>query len=87
MSELETDKALEQRQLKWRCRRGMRELDVLLTRFLDNHYANVHPTLQAQFKRLLEQEDDQLWDWLLGRTEPEDADLKAAVTAITSTKA
>ena len=62
----------------------MRELDVLLTRFLDNHYTTADAALQAQFKRLLDQEDDQLWDWLLGRSAPKDAGLKAAVTAVTS---
>ncbi|NND45899.1 MAG: succinate dehydrogenase assembly factor 2 family protein [Xanthomonadales bacterium] len=52
--------------LKWLCRRGMKELDVMLEAFLERHrdalVAGEYPLLE----KLLETEDDQLWDWLQG---------------------
>lgn len=72
----------EQRRLRWRCRRGMRELDVLLTAYLDVRYQHAPSKTQQDFAYLLEQEDDQLWDWLLGRSVPEEARLAAIVTEV-----
>jgi len=60
----------------------MRELDVLLTRYLDAHYHEALDQTRQDFAYLLEQEDDQLWDWLLGRTVPEEARLAAIVAKI-----
>lgn len=59
----------------------MRELDVLLSRWLDQRYAEAGPILQQAFTDLLACEDDQIWDWLLGRAEPP-TDLQALVTGI-----
>ncbi len=59
----------------------MRELDVLLTRWLDQRHAEAGPAMQQAFIDLLACEDDQLWDWLLGRAEPP-ANLQALVTGI-----
>ncbi len=70
------------RALRWRCRRGMRELDALLGAWLDRRWAQVDELLQQAFERLLEQEDDQLWDWLLGRTRPADLNLARIVDDI-----
>ena len=53
--------------LKWRCRRGVRELDILLTRFLDERYARVSSDDQASFLALLECQDPDIMDWLMGR--------------------
>ncbi len=70
------------RDLRWRCRRGMRELDVLLTRWLDDGWSASGEDLRQAFGALLECEDDQLWDWLLGRSEPQRPDLQRIVHAI-----
>lgn len=72
----------EQRRLRWRCRRGMRELDVLLTAYLDTCYEQAPAKTQQDFAYLLEQEDDQLWDWLLGRSVPEESRLAAIVAEV-----
>lgn len=52
--------------LRWKCRRGMRELDHLLlcwlSRFPDAGAAELHT-----FSQLLDAEDDALWAWLSGR--------------------
>ena len=69
----------EQRRLRWRCRRGMRELDQLLERYLDNAWPNAEPSERAAFERLLACEDDALWRWFLNHSHPEDPDLENAV--------
>ncbi|MEP6938290.1 MAG: succinate dehydrogenase assembly factor 2 [Rudaea sp.] len=52
--------------LRWRCRRGMRELDQLLEWYLDTRYAVAHETHKAAFVELLDQQDPDLWSWLSG---------------------
>ena len=78
------DTAAIPRALRWRCRRGMRELDALLTRWLEQAWSQSSPELRESFSRLLDSEDDQLWDWLLGRSAPEQPELQRIVDAIQS---
>jgi len=56
--------------LRWRCRRGMKELDVLLERFLDRHYCGASAEQQAAFARLIELPDPELAAYLLGDAVP-----------------
>ncbi len=57
--------------LRWRCRRGMRELDVLLLRYLERDWPAAAPAEQAAFRDLLERQDPEVNALLLGRLEPE----------------
>jgi len=66
---------LNEKQLVWRCRRGVRELDVLFDRFLKSDYPNLSDTEQADFQRLLEVQDPIIMDWLMGRYQAGDAGL------------
>ena len=61
--------------LKWGCRRGMLELDVLLGNFLEKAYSELPDADKALFVRLLEQSDPELFDWLMGYAEPQDEGL------------
>ena len=61
--------------LRWRCRRGMRELDVLFVRFLDQRWARADDAERSLFLRLLDGEDDTLWRWVMGLERPDDKDL------------
>jgi len=70
------------RRLLWRCRRGMKELDVLLERFARPYLASAPLEQRRLLARLLETPDPDLADWLLGPgvcTDPELAPLVAAV--------
>ena len=72
----------ELRKLRWRCRRGMRELDQLLERWLDRQWRQ-SPTAQREvFLRLLDSEDDRLWRWFLGHEAPDDVEISALVDHI-----
>ena len=68
--------------LRWRCRRGMRELDQLLLRYLDREWESASDEQRAVFLRVLDSEDDKLWRWVMGRERPEDADVHALVRRI-----
>ena len=72
----------ELRKLRWRSRRGMRELDKLFTRFLDQHWAQSPEPERAVFRRLLDCEDDRLWRWFMGFEHADDAELDALVQRI-----
>lgn len=50
--------------LRWHCRRGMKELDVLLERFLHTHRQPLAAGRWPELETLLETEDDLLWNWL-----------------------
>ena len=50
--------------LQWHCRRGMKELDVLLERFLLTHRQPLAAGRWPELETLLETEDDLLWNWL-----------------------
>ena len=58
--------------IRWRCRRGMLENDLLLTRFLDARGAAIAEDEVAMLDTLLDLPDSDLWDLLSGRAEPED---------------
>ena len=52
-------------QLRWQCRRGMRELDALLTRYLDDRYAAAAEAEKRVFAEILELSDPELVRYLL----------------------
>ncbi|MDA3877545.1 MAG: succinate dehydrogenase assembly factor 2 [Halothiobacillus sp.] len=47
--------------LRWRCRRGMLELDMVLACFLDERFAQLTEPQLREFERLLDLEDQELW--------------------------
>ncbi|WP_024868042.1 succinate dehydrogenase assembly factor 2 [Pseudoxanthomonas suwonensis] len=65
----------ELRRLRWRCRRGMRELDQLFERWLNHAYATASDADRGVFLRLLDCEDDRLWRWFMGYEACPDAEL------------
>ena len=69
-------------QLRWRCRRGMRELDLLLVGHLERHVATLAGSRRAVFERLLACLDVDLYSWFTGRAQPADAELAALVATI-----
>ena len=73
--------------LLWRCRRGMRELDLVLMYHLQNCYPLASPEQQQGFRRLLEESDDSLWRYFYQDLLPEDHTLAALVLDIRNTAA
>jgi antitoxin CptB len=56
--------------LRWRCRRGMQELDLLLVRYVNERFCGASNTEQDLFKELLETEDSVLYAYCLGAERP-----------------
>ena len=54
----------ELERLRWRCRRGLLELDIVLGRFIEQHYASLSKAQQAEFDELLDMPDPTLWDMI-----------------------
>ena len=65
--------------LRWRCRRGMRELDVLLLRYLDREFATAAPSARSAFERLLSAQDPEILDLLAGRLAVDDVALNEVI--------
>jgi len=78
------DADAEIKRLRWRCRRGMRELDQLLTRWLDREWTAASDSRREVFLRLLDSEDDRLWRWFLGHETAPDAALDSLIQYIRS---
>lgn len=68
--------------LVWRCRRGVRELDVLFGRFLQEAYPLLSEKQAQDFERLLEVQDPTIMDWLFEKTICEDVDLAKLMTQL-----
>ena len=72
----------EYAQLKWRCRRGMLELDMLLNRYLDINYSTMTEKQGAVFSEVLEYPDQVLFDLLLGNMRSSNADVNQLISEI-----
>lgn len=69
--------SIERSKLRWLCRRGMKELDVLLERFLVDTYDGLDETQSAAFQRLLAMEDPDLMAVLLSKQDAPDSECAA----------
>jgi antitoxin CptB len=68
--------------LRWRCRRGTRELDALLGAWLDRHYDAANDQRLLAFDQLLDAPDPELWDWIMARAIPPRADWFAIIDEV-----
>jgi len=62
------DRAAHDR-LKWKCRRGLLELDLVLERFVDRNASALDEDELARLRELLELPDNDLWDIVSGRSD------------------
>jgi antitoxin CptB len=56
--------------VRWRCRRGLLELDIVLGRFVLQQYAAMDNEQRVVFDELLDMPDTELWDVITGKKEP-----------------
>jgi antitoxin CptB len=68
--------------VRWQCRRGMLEVDLLLNRFLDRGYGQLSDEDRRRFAALLEYPDPILLEWLMGRERPVDPQLAHVVDRV-----
>ncbi len=68
--------------LRWRCRRGMLELDIMLNHFLDDEYARLSAGEKQLLDQLLDYPDQLLFDLLLDNMKSTDKGISQLVTRI-----
>ena len=78
------DEPTEAGRLLWRCRRGMKELDVLLERFARERYEGASAEEKRAFARLLDLPDPELADYVFGHATPAEPQLARLARLITS---
>ena len=71
--------------LRWRCRRGMKELDLLTLGYLERHYPTAPADEQQAFAALLELQDPLLMSYMVGRETPADDATTARVVGVMRT--
>jgi antitoxin CptB len=72
--------------LRWRCRRGMRELDILLTRYVEEQFPDAPAAQKEAFLELLEAPDGLIYAYCLGQQRPPTALLSSLIERITLTQ-
>ena len=76
------DKAGELNRLRWRSRRGLLELDLLLLPFYDEMYSELEADQQQTFVDMLEEDDPDLLMWFSRKAVPENNQMAALVEII-----
>ncbi len=71
------------KKLRWKARRGMKELDILLEAFFAAQTESLTAGDWPQLETFLAQEDDVLFDWISGRDLPADRDLLLLIETLT----
>jgi len=68
--------------VRWRARRGLLELDIVLGRFIEAHYGHLDEKEKLVFEALLDMPDNPLWDMIAGRQEATQQDHQALLEKI-----
>ena len=68
--------------LRWACRRGMLELDVILGPFVEHEYDGLNEAEQQVFERLLASDDPDLFAWFMGHQKSKQPEFQAMVDFI-----
>ena len=76
--------ATDRARLEWRCRRGMRELDVLLMGYMADDFDAASGDEQAAFERLLSLPDPEILDLLTRRIRAHDSGIQHVVERLLS---
>ena len=83
-SQPDNSQPVNKARLKWACRRGMLELDVLFIPFVEEAYDDLADKDKRIFERLLTEQDPDLFAWFMGHKTCEDTELNAMVQFILS---
>ena len=84
VNEAPTDRHRREARIRWRARRGTRELDILLARYLEARLGALDESGLVLLERLLDAQDPDLQAWLTGDGSPVDDALARLVDEIRS---
>lgn len=76
------DESIELKRMQWHSRRGMLELDLLLVPFSRDKLPSLDAEHVRLYKKLLEQEDQDLFSWLIEKEAVADPDLKTMIAMV-----
>ncbi len=68
--------------LRWRCRRGMKELDVAMTAYLEKFYGSASEEDRSAFLRLIDTQDPELMNMVMGKIEAPDEQMNRVIQTI-----
>jgi len=68
--------------VRWRTRRGLLELDIILERFVNSTYEMLDEREKQVFETLLDMPDNTLWDMIAGRQETEHGEMQVLLEKI-----
>jgi antitoxin CptB len=72
----------ELERVRWRARRGLLELDIVLGRFIETCYAELDQNERLAFEEMLDMPDNPLWDMIAGRQDATQGDQQALLEKI-----
>jgi antitoxin CptB len=81
----DTNKDIEQRRLAWRCRRGLLELDIVLQRFIAQHFYALSIDELTAFDSLLQLPDNEFWDLLQNKSMAKDSAQLTIINKLSTT--
>ena len=76
------DQSFNSRKIRWKCRRGMLELDILFDRFYEKQFHILTSKEKEVFNQLLNYSDPLLYNWFLGHTAPKSPSFKKLIQKI-----
>ena len=56
--------------LLWRCRRGIKEMDIILQEFINISYDQLNDEDKNAFSKLLDEQDLDILNWIIGKDKP-----------------
>ena len=79
----EATSAVNLSRMRWHCRRGMRELDVLLTRYFEEVYPSATSQQQLAFAELLDLQDPLIMAYVTGKQAPDSKEIADVILQLT----
>lgn len=76
----------EKSRILWRCRRGIKEMDIVLQDFIKDSYDELNNENKSAFSKLLEEQDLDILNWILGKDKPKDTALIEIIKKIRSSR-
>ena len=68
--------------LLWQCRRGIKEMDIIFQDFINHLYDQLTDDKKNAFSRLLDEQDLDILNWIMGKDKPRDNELVNIVNII-----
>tara|TARA_B100001146_G_scaffold51449_1_gene44900 strand:+ start:600 stop:848 length:249 start_codon:yes stop_codon:yes gene_type:complete len=68
--------------LLWQCRRGIKEMDIIFQDFINHSYDQLTDDEKNAFSRLLDEQDLDILNWIMGKDKPYDNELVNIINII-----